>query len=142
MRTTLILCVFLFTVGCGKGQSPATAYEPAGEVDSVEQALIFEHLKGFPKGTEVAFAFIEGGDVRYYGVVRDGDSLRLSDNREKVFEIGSISKVFTSTLLANFVLEGKVKLDDDIGDYIDPGLLAPTRCAPRRARPGPRPSAR
>ncbi len=30
-----------------------------------------------------------------------------------------MSKVFTSTLLANFVLEGKVRLNDDIGDYID-----------------------
>lgn len=119
MRTNLLLCVFLLALGCGKGQNSATKYGAVGEADPAEQALIFEHLKGFPEGTEVAFAFIEGGDVRYYGVVRDGDSLRLSDNREKAFEVGSISKVFTSTLLANFVLEGTIQLDDNIGDYLE-----------------------
>lgn len=117
-NTLMLLFVFLLTFGCGKGQSPATKYEAAGESDSIE-ALIHEYLKGFPVNTQASFAFIEKGDVRFYGVVRDGDSLRVTDNRKKAFEIGSISKVFTSTLLANFVLEGKVKLDDDIGDYIE-----------------------
>src|SRR5690606_3515037 len=127
MKTLLLFFFFLLTVACGKSQSPAVGYDPGGKVDSVEAGLIFEHLKGFPDGTEVAFAFIEDGEVRYYGVARDGDSLRLSDNREKVFEIGSISKVFTSTLLANFVLEGKVKLDDNIGDHLEVPVKDDTR---------------
>ena len=127
MRTTLVLLIFLLAFGCGKGQSPATNFESGGGIDASRKELVFEHLKGFPDGTEVAFAFIEGGDVRYYGVARDGDSVRLSDNREKVFEIGSISKVFTSTLLANFVLEGKVKLDGNIGDYIKVPVKDDTR---------------
>src|SRR5690606_19208049 len=57
----------------------------------------------------------------------EGDSLRKVDNREKVFEIGSITKVFTSTLLANFVLEDKVKLEDDIGDYINVPIKEDTK---------------
>ena len=35
-----------------------------------------------------------------------------------VFEIGSISKVFTSTVLAQLVQEGKVKLDDPVQQYL------------------------
>lgn len=119
MKSTLLSLTLFLTSACTEGQTTATKYTADGDVGVAERTLIFEHLKGFPEGTEVAFAFIEDGDVRYYGIVREGDSLRLSNNREKVFEMGSISKVFTSTLLANFVLEEKVDLDDDIGDYLE-----------------------
>jgi CubicO group peptidase (beta-lactamase class C family) len=113
-----LLSILLLTFGCGRGQSPAAQSRSGGEVDPVD-LLVYEYLKGFPEGTQASLAIIENSDVRFLGVVRQGDSLQWVDNRGKAFEIGSISKVFTSTLLANFVLEGKVNLDDDIGDYID-----------------------
>jgi len=48
--------------------------------------------------------------------VPDGDT---------VYEIGSITKVFTGTLLAQAVLNGKVKLDDPIAMYLPEGVTAP-----------------
>ena len=44
-----------------------------------------------------------------------------------VFEIGSISKVFTSTVLAQLVQEGKVRLDDPAQKYLPPTVHLPTR---------------
>lgn len=44
-----------------------------------------------------------------------------------VFEIGSISKVFTSTVLAQLVQEGKVRLDDPAQKYLPPTVHVPTR---------------
>jgi D-alanyl-D-alanine-carboxypeptidase/D-alanyl-D-alanine-endopeptidase len=44
-----------------------------------------------------------------------------------VFEIGSISKVFTSTLLALMVQDGTVKLDDPVQKYLPAGVKLPTR---------------
>ncbi len=44
-----------------------------------------------------------------------------------VFEIGSISKVFTSTVLAELVKEGKVKLDDPVQKYLPAGVHMPVR---------------
>ncbi len=44
-----------------------------------------------------------------------------------VFEIGSISKVFTSTVLAELVQEGKVKLDDPAQKYLPPTVHLPMR---------------
>jgi CubicO group peptidase (beta-lactamase class C family) len=44
-----------------------------------------------------------------------------------VFEIGSISKVFTSTLLAQLVLDGAVALDDPVQNLLPPGVTLPTR---------------
>jgi CubicO group peptidase (beta-lactamase class C family) len=44
-----------------------------------------------------------------------------------VFEIGSISKVFTSTVLAQMVLEGKVKLDDPVQKFLPASVKVPSR---------------
>jgi D-alanyl-D-alanine-carboxypeptidase/D-alanyl-D-alanine-endopeptidase len=46
-----------------------------------------------------------------------------------VFEIGSISKVFTGTMLAQMVLEGKVKLDDPVQQYLPSTVKIPERGA-------------
>jgi CubicO group peptidase (beta-lactamase class C family) len=42
-----------------------------------------------------------------------------------VFEIGSITKVFTGILLAQAVLHGEVKLDDPISMYLPEGVTVP-----------------
>lgn len=44
-----------------------------------------------------------------------------------VFEIGSISKVFTATVLAEMVQEGKVHLDDPVQTFLPPSVRIPTR---------------
>ncbi|HEX6628800.1 MAG TPA: serine hydrolase, partial [Gemmatimonadaceae bacterium] len=46
---------------------------------------------------------------------------------KSVFEIGSISKVFTSTVLAELVQEGKVRLDDPAQKYLPSTVQLPTR---------------
>jgi len=44
-----------------------------------------------------------------------------------VFEIGSISKVFTSTVLAEMVQDGKVRLDDSAQRYLPSSVHLPAR---------------
>ncbi|MEP6491342.1 MAG: serine hydrolase [bacterium] len=44
-----------------------------------------------------------------------------------VFEIGSITKVFTATVLAQLVQEGKVTLDDPAQKYLPSGVTLPVR---------------
>jgi len=58
-----------------------------------------------------------------YGKLSDTDE-RVPDG-DTVFEIGSITKVFTGTLLAHAVVNGEVKLDDPISLYLPEGVLAP-----------------
>ncbi|MEM7109329.1 MAG: serine hydrolase domain-containing protein, partial [Bacteroidota bacterium] len=45
--------------------------------------------------------------------------LATVENHSVVFEIGSISKVFTSTLLASTVVQEELKLDDNINDHLE-----------------------
>ena len=46
---------------------------------------------------------------------------------DSVFEIGSVTKVFTTTLLADMVQRGEVSLDVPAQTYAPPGMTLPTR---------------
>lgn len=76
--------------------------------------LIYENAKYFPKNTQLSIAVIENGKTTYYGVKNENDKLIPAANNDKIFEIGSLTKVFTATVLAQLVTEGKVKLTDKI----------------------------
>ena len=52
---------------------------------------------------------------------------KLPLDRESVFEIGSITKVFTSAVLADMTLKGEVSLDDPVRQYLPAGVTVPTR---------------
>ena len=84
-----------------------------------QKNLIFEKAKFFPDKTQISIALIEKGKVRYYGLKRFNDSISTFNNYQNIFEIGSISKVFTSNLLARTVIANKIVLEDNINDYLD-----------------------
>lgn len=60
-----------------------------------------------------------------YGTTRIGGDKKASETT--IYEIGSITKVFTSILLAQLVEDGVVKLDDTLDMYLPPGVKAPAR---------------
>jgi len=67
----------------------------------------------------------KGQRVIAYGKLDSGNSQPL--NGDTIFEIGSITKVFTSLLLADMVNKGEVQLSDPISKYLPPGVKAPSR---------------
>ncbi|HPT11392.1 MAG TPA: serine hydrolase [Bacteroidales bacterium] len=79
--------------------------------------ILFDKVKGFPNGTQLSIAVIDQSETKYYGIIKENDSIKPIGNQDKVFEIGSITKVFTSTVLASLVLENKLKLTDNINSY-------------------------
>ncbi len=88
-------------------------------LDTLQSDLIYDKVKFFPNQTEIAIAIIKNNKVSFVGVKRINDSIRTTKNFQKTFEIGSLSKVFTSTLLANYVISNKIDLEDSIQDYLD-----------------------
>ncbi|MBK7121689.1 MAG: beta-lactamase family protein [Chitinophagaceae bacterium] len=121
VRTLFNIAVIIALSGCG---SNSTVKPPVnhlkiknllvGQTDS-----IYNQAKYFPDNTQFALALIHDGQVVYYGIQRLNDTLITIENKSKVFEIGSITKVFTTTLLANFVLNKEVDLDSTINKYFD-----------------------
>jgi CubicO group peptidase (beta-lactamase class C family) len=75
----------------------------------------------------VAVGLIEAdGTVRTFHAGSAGEGTRPLDS-STVFEIGSISKVFTGTLLADMARRGEVALDDPVQDYLPDGVTIPSR---------------
>lgn len=47
-------------------------------------------------------------------------------DEHSIYEIGSISKVFTATLLADNIVKGKMKVDDPVSKYLHASVKVPT----------------
>lgn len=90
-----------------------------GSITAEQSEIIFSKISTYPDNTQIAIAIIKDGEVSYFGAKREKDTFNEVPNSVKVFEIGSITKVFTSTLLANLVINKQVKLDDPINKYLD-----------------------
>ena len=73
--------------------------------------------KDFPNGTELSIGIIENSQRILYGLKKENDSLIITDNQNKLFEIGSITKVFTAILIANLSNKGVISLSDDLQKY-------------------------
>ena len=122
MRNYFYCLIILLGYSCANAQ-PETAtnqqlFEEYG-ITKTQSDSIFDKIKNFPNKTQIAIAIIKSGKVQFYGVERDQGSLKSVHNEESVFEIGSISKVFTSTLLAGLFLDQKINsLDDPIDGYL------------------------
>lgn len=89
-----------------------------GLLTKAQSEIIFENTKVFPNNTQLSIAIISNGKVSFYGIKKGRDTISTLNNQKSVFEIGSITKVFTTTLLANFVIDGKIKLNENINDYL------------------------
>ena len=97
------------------------AQELADRLDALCQPLIDAQIAvGFVVGV------IDGDDelVRGYGLLERGAADVPSGGT--LYEIGSISKVFTGLLLADAVSRGRCTLDDPLQDHLPDGVVAPT----------------
>jgi CubicO group peptidase (beta-lactamase class C family) len=76
-------------------------------------------------GTGIVVGIItpQGRRIISYGTFNRGDSHPV--NGDTIFEIGSVTKVFTSLLLADMVQRGEVALTDPVAKYLPSGVKAP-----------------
>jgi CubicO group peptidase (beta-lactamase class C family) len=87
-------------------------------LDSLQAQVVFTYSQNFPNETELALAFITNSSQRFVGIRRHNDSLIYVENSDKVFEIGSVTKTFTATMLAKLVYQGQVDLNEPIKNIL------------------------
>lgn len=89
----------------------------AQDIDSIVNRAAKAYLANGPR-TGVSIGVIKEGEIHRY---HDGSTQKNSVTRpddETIYEIGSITKTFTSMLLAQAVRDKKVRLTDDIRTYL------------------------
>jgi len=101
------------------------AAQSARTDDTIRDVLARHVLAGLSPG--IVAGIVEHGTSTFmaYGTF-DGPHTPAVDERT-VFEIGSVTKVFTGTLLADMVLKGEVRLEDAVAQYLPATVHVPAR---------------
>jgi len=112
--------VFAVAITCA-GVRPAAAQQPLPS-DSAVRALLAQRITTLPDSGKHGSGIVVGLlDARGRRVVAAGVA------PTQVFEIGSITKVFTASLLADMVARGEVGLDDPVAKFLPTTVLVPAR---------------
>jgi D-alanyl-D-alanine-carboxypeptidase/D-alanyl-D-alanine-endopeptidase len=103
-----------------------SARTPAFPSDSAVLAIIRQRVAEKRSAGIVVGLLEPDGHTRIIAFGDPGPG-KLPLDGNSVFEIGSISKVFTATVLAELVQEGKVSLDDPAQKFLPSTVHLPTR---------------
>ena len=113
-RLTALIFTIVF-IGCSSEKS--TEPEPEPTFDNFRDEVEYIIESNFTFGG-VAAGIINGDEefTVFHGTKSKTGSESPDENT--IYEIGSITKTFTATILADFVVNGIVRLDDKIQDYL------------------------
>ncbi len=126
MNTCIILSALglILSFKTAPAQSPVASRVPP---DSEIRSILAERIDKQKQGVGVVVGVIEptGRRIIAYGSLAVGD--KRAPDSDTVFEIGSVTKVFTALLLADMVQRGEVALDDPISKYLPKEVKIPER---------------
>ena len=108
----LVAVLALFSVGVARAGTLASADDM--------RSVLATYVAAYPKAA-VAAGVVDGTNVSTYFT-----SGPTAVDENTVFQIGSVTKTFTGTLLAQMVLAHEVALDDPIAKYLPAGVTAPS----------------
>lgn len=117
MRPCICLVFSLFFTSV---LSMASTVDPKEIQQVIKDAVDNRHTVGIVVG------IIDKDGKNIYGYGKTAGDGRSVDG-DTVFEIGSVTKTFTATLLADMVERGLVSLDDPVGKYLPKNVKVPSR---------------
>jgi CubicO group peptidase (beta-lactamase class C family) len=100
---------------------------PSVPTDEEIRAVLADRIDVQKRSVGIVVGIIEpaGRRVVAYGRLVEGNERPLDGNT--VFEIGSVTKVFTSLVLTDMVERGEAVLDDPVAKYLPEGVKVPQR---------------
>ncbi|WP_114749786.1 serine hydrolase [Pleomorphovibrio marinus] len=116
--TLIILLISVSTFQCQKSPGKKSLKKlPPKVLETIERRI----AKGATHS--IAIALIDSAGVTYYNFGKTQEGGKDVDEHT-IYEIGSISKVFTGILLAQQVLDGDLKLEDEINKFLPDSVKA------------------
>jgi len=93
--------------------------------DAEIRQILADRIDKYKQSVGIAVGIIEpnGRRIITYGSLNQKDPRPLTG--DTVFDIGSVTKLFTSLLLADMVKKGEVALNDPLSKYLPPGTKVP-----------------
>lgn len=91
------------------------------EIQSVDDIVKF--YMDHPKTRGLSIGIYTDGEVQFYNYGICSKKNPQKPTPQILYEIGSITKTFTTALLAQLVREGKVRYDDPVSRHLPPGII-------------------
>lgn len=116
--------------GAAQDAAPPAIDETSWSIppNAVISALLEERMAH--NGVGIVVGVIEQGRTRIVAHGRSGASDERPLDGDSVFQIGSVTKVFTGLLLADMVQRGEVDVEDPAAKYLPPNVKMPERGRP------------
>ncbi|MEZ4955433.1 MAG: serine hydrolase domain-containing protein [Saprospiraceae bacterium] len=80
--------------------------------------LVQQQMAALPEHTEFSIGIIENGEITKMGFRIENGGIIPVKNADAIFEIGSITKTFTASLIMQAVGKGVMSLDDPLQKYL------------------------
>ena len=113
-----VLCLALATAAVAHGQGVQIPEDVRANVRSRVD-------NGWAVG--IVVGVVDGGGARYFASGRTALTGGAPVTERTVFEIGSVTKVFTALALADMAVNGLVGLDDPVQRYVPDSVRVPSR---------------
>jgi CubicO group peptidase (beta-lactamase class C family) len=98
-----------------------------GITDGEVKSILQDRIDRAKKSVGIVVGLVDDKGTRIISYGKPSQESTQIVNGDSVFEIGSVTKVFTATLLADMVERGEVNLNDPISKYLPKSVKAPTR---------------
>ncbi|MGD1082959.1 MAG: serine hydrolase [Candidatus Sulfotelmatobacter sp.] len=126
MKTVLIHLISWFMVGVLPLMAQSST-KSAFPTDAQIRDLLVERIDKQHQSVGIVVGIVDSTGRRTisYGKFDTGDNRAVDGNT--IFEIGSVTKVFTSLILVDMVQRGEVALTDPVAKYLPAGVKMPER---------------
>src|SRR5512139_332889 len=117
----------LLLVACSSPAKAPTKPVPTSDLDGPHKDAVAAQVKPYLDGeivSGVVIGLYDAGKTEIYGFGRGPAGKPTADT---LYEIGSITKVYTGLLLADAVQRKEVELDTPVAELMPPGVTVPTR---------------
>jgi CubicO group peptidase (beta-lactamase class C family) len=94
--------------------------------DDQIKSILRERIDVAKKSVGIVVGLIDDKGTRIVSYGKPSQDSTQTVNGDSVFEIGSVTKVFTATLLADMVERSELSLDDPISKFLPASVKAPT----------------
>jgi CubicO group peptidase (beta-lactamase class C family) len=131
MAMAALAAALTLSGGTAGAQTPPPAAAAAKPwtipTDAEIRQILVDRIDVQQQGVGMVVGIVDAKGRRFvsYGTMAKGDPRPVGP--KTIFEVGSMSKVFTSLLLAGAVQREEVKLEDPISRFLPPGTKTPER---------------
>jgi CubicO group peptidase (beta-lactamase class C family) len=119
-----LISLLLIVVFCLAAQPLPTR---ADITDDEVKSILQDRIERAKKSVGIVVGLVDEKGSRVIAFGKPGVDGKQALDGNSVFEIGSVTKVFTATLLADMVERGEVSLSDPISKYLPKTVKTPTR---------------